>query len=560
MSWAEAKYIIDNINRAIKQSQAVGTPPGRSVTRFSGNPYTNHVNAYLDIGSSLVYSSSIERMQYLSRAAGVRYVASTKPVTGPNDPNAYRIVDVPIRQSALYESKPIDLGNPDGTNPEAKVYVKSFTYSDHGVFNNENLIDEADESVRAGHMEFEYFWREYNKSPRSSKVYTGVSSSFMPMSSTYNEITKSFVVDNGTWGMTDFFNRIQPFYLQTPTDAVRVNPKNYSRTLNGDVIDRSKGLGYFVWIPRFYIDELDGETDRTVRFDVTSGTTESDYAALGFYDKDNSLLEGIWMPMFYSDDTGRSLPNINANSSENKSVRDVYSAFIDKVGVNGAGIFGGPIINALTDLIYCLTKDTDINGHYGYGYTDTSITSISQISQNPDLSSYDNDNPAFWGSKEPNHAAKFLHSLVLLSNMAWVRDPLVLMGPDQRTVSYASHYNLDINSIGSRFPDSFMASSLWEDKEVYPWRTDINTPRKFGMFPKFENGGGGNEGITDNCHGRPGGGGFNILNRFGTKGLGAAPGLSNFNFISSIGTTGNRELHDCLLTTPLPIPGYDPWK
>lgn len=559
MSWAEAKYIIDNVNRAIKQSQAVGTPPGRSITRFSGNPYTKHVNAYLDIGSSLVYSGSSERMQYLSRAAGVRYVASTKPVTGPNDPNAYRIVDVPIRQSVLYEDKPIDLGNPDETNPEAKVYVKSFTYSDHGVFNNENLIDEADDSVRAGHMEFEYFWNEENKSPRSSKVYTGVSSSFKPMSSTYNEITKRFVVDNGTWGMTDFFNRIQPFYLQTPTNAVRVNPKNYSRTLDGDTIDRSKGLGYFVWIPRFYMDITTTTTDRTVRFDVASGTTESDYAAPGFYGKDNSLLEGIWMPMFYSDDTGRSLPNINANSSENKSVRDVYSAFIDKVGVDRAGVFGGPIINALTDLIYCLTKDTDINGHYGYGYTDPSITSISQISQNPDLSSHSNDNPAFCGSKESNHAVKFLHSLVLLSNMAWVRDPLVLIGSDQKTVSYASHYNLDINSIGSAFPDSFTASSLWEDLEVYPWRMD-NTPGKFGMFPKFETGGNGGEGLTDGSHGRPGGGVFNILNRFGTKGLGAAPGLSYFNFVSSIGTTGNHELHDCLLTTPLPTPGYDPWK
>lgn len=218
--------------------------------------------------------------------------------------------------------------------------------------------------------------------------------------------------DYGSWNEFPFLVQNRPhmvnpdgtsaYRLFTDQDAViediNVNP---DWTNHGEDSDKN----VMAWIPRIYkyeeyiTDEVENITGRIVKF---SFNEKDGFYPMGFFDDNNQLLEGVWIPVFYgcaydefiegvtdveqppqegepTDEENPTEPTVGTYTYER--MRSLYCAdryptsrmtvqqMQHAISTNGERFkfFGGAIMETLYDLMIMFAKSTDLVEFYGYG-------------------------------------------------------------------------------------------------------------------------------------------------------------------------------------------------
>lgn len=141
--------------------------------------------------------------------------------------------------------------------------------------------------------------------------------------------------------------------------------KKSDNSTNSDFSNSSYAGGPFAWVNKVYSKEI-YDTDNNCRYVMYSDnadTKEYGFAAVGFINPSNQELEGVWIPMGYTDSNGKLCGGVTGVVSQDTATQITT---IEKL-TSEAKFFGGPILNILRDMEYMLFKSTNIQATAGYG-------------------------------------------------------------------------------------------------------------------------------------------------------------------------------------------------
>lgn len=485
MAWDEAKYIINKVLAGVKTTQITGIPP-RNMESFS----VSAGNAQVKI-RCIAPDNTVVEGQLVCTVKGVQIVR--KIGSAPKLPNDGTLVaDIPA--GSAYELVDTNLVN------GVTYYYAFFPYSDHGVYNyNQFNVKSATPST----IKYWGFKQNFaDKNPSTTITYlTGVENeNYQPMMTNEGAGTATA----GDW--LSFLQEVLknfPYMVQKTGQAdYALNPDDYTQKKAGGNSDYNV-LGYnggaFAWLNKIWMKEEyapDGES-REVRF--ANGPAEG-YYAVGFYDQNETELEGVWIPMGLMDASGRTL--IAGTTPCASKTCDQEKALID--GFSSRAVFlGGPILNVLRDLEYMLFKSTDIQATAGYGRCNAGSQ---QVIANQNVA---NGNvPGFKGTGNKTTMNKYFHSQVLGSYQQWLRDPYTILVNGALKVSPFYKYDItgatyDATSI------KWTTTSAWK----YPSHTE-KVSEAYGSLPKDENTGTTATGLCDGVYGNAAG--TRIALRLGT--------------------------------------------
>lgn len=430
-AFPEAQYAIDEILQGITLGQVTGIPPQnmKSFTVTSRN------------GAALLRwqlpDDTIIDGQTICTAKGVKILR--KAVSAPQT-----IDDGDVIGDYIGDGQYEDTGLTNGVT----YYYAAFPHSDHGVYNfnpvNVRKVVPSDARFWAFDQNFS------DKNPSTTITYPAgyENENYSPMHT--NEGTGT--VTAGGWA--DFLENI----LQNKPAMVRKNgqldywldPDDYTKKLDGTASDynnTSYDGGAFAWIKKIWIKEeyaSDGNSRRVIFSDKAS----DGFTPMGFIDFNDQEIEGIWLPMGYMDDNGRTLiagtaPN---GSKTNDQERALITAFSSRA-IN----LGGSAIHLLRDLEYMIFKSTDIQLKAGHGNCNSYVSSTNTGVKNNAV--VPNGLVRGWkGTSDKKTLNKYFHSQVLGSYQLWLRDPYSLL---VNTVFKASpHYKYDPTG------DSYISAAL----------------------------------------------------------------------------------------------------
>lgn len=328
--------------------------------------------------------------------------------------------------------------------------------------------------------------------------YIGANRFFTPI--TMNMSTH--IANYGSWSDFEWLLGNRPAMVRRDgTLDYYLDPSDYTKKEDGsesDVANVDYDGNAFAWIPKIYKQEEIIGSDRYVRFSLEP---MEGFEAIGFIDENMNELDGVWIPMFYGwrDASGkmRSIANGDiATHSTNTSAE--YTA----ISTNGERykFFGGSITETLVDMMLMLAKTTELQGAFGYGnrngYNSADATTYGKTA-NLAINC-----GQFWGSTDGKSTNRAFHSMVLLTQNQYQRDPYMICDRGRWKVSPYCAYDFDSNSFldSGKYIDTEIdlpnvPSSAW----AYPnWREVIP---HFGGVPKSEpNLGSTSQGITDGVY------------------------------------------------------------
>ena len=266
-----------------------------------------------------------------------------------------------------------------------------------------------------------------------------------------------------------------------------LNPADYTKKKEGDIGSDYNNLNYnggaFAWLNRVYMLETYSGNKESREVQFADGPADG-FTPVGFYDGENNVLEGIWLPMGYMDASGRTL--IAGTTPVASRTCDQMKALIDGFSPR-ARFLGGPIMNVLRDLEYMLFKSTDIQLQAGHGRCNAGERAVVANSV------VENGNVEGWkGTSAKTQMNKYFHSQVLGSYQLYVTDPytMAIGGVEKMSPNY--NYNLAGNgyiNAGVTFSNS---PAWWYASHLIP----LADP-KLGSQPKQENTGSTTTGICD---------------------------------------------------------------
>ena len=367
MGYSEAQYAIDGIISGLNGQAKTGLePPNVNFSVIAGN------------------QSAKIRFTATDTVIADMVLASTKGLTirrkigsAPTDPNDGDLV-------GTYEG--IELISHVGNNPiidshlinGQRYYYRFFPYTGEMVYNysSRNIISIVPKSstIWGFHQDFS------NLDPDSSITYIEDAVGYVPAH--HNADTGT--VTNGTWDEWEWLNMNKPYVVSGGGQALyALDPNDFSKKLDGtasNIDSLSGGTGCFSWINKIYMKEVYAANglSRDVYFSMDNTSPDTlDFKPVGFEADENTVLEGIWLPMFYGDVDGCVKPGTLPAFTDNNQIKPAATNRIPniktmettiKAGFGANGYFlGGPIINVLRDILYLIYKSTNVRKHGGEG-------------------------------------------------------------------------------------------------------------------------------------------------------------------------------------------------
>lgn len=532
-NWDEAKYIINKILSGVKVEQVTGIPP-RNMSNFSVSAGHNEIKIKAGVPDNTVIDG-----QLLCTCAGVRIVrkAGSAPI-GPDDGTL--VLDLKAGNVANL----LDTGLVSGVT----YYYAFYPYSDHGVYNY-NMFN----VLHATPAPIKYWAFNQNfadKNPATTITYpTGFTNSkFAKM------VTNEGIGSLATYGgWEDFLKETLKNYpamvKKTGEMDYALDPADYTKKKEGGGVSEYNYLSYnggaFAWLNKIYMMETYSGNKESREVQFADGAADG-FTPVGFYDGENNVLEGIWLPMGYMDASGRTL--IAKTTPVGSKTCDQEKAIIDSFS-SKARFLGGPIMNVLRDLEYMLFKSTDIQRQAGYGRCySVSGSSVSLVSNNVVA----NGKVEGWkGTNDKKSLNKYFHSQVLGSYQQWLRDPYTIIIDGVEKMSH--NYNYDLT--GSEYLPAGVTLTT-SNSDVYASHLIPFGDPRLGSQPKQENTGSSSTGLCDwgpyaNASG------IRIARRLGdlTTDLDSGPATLALNFEASY--TANSSGVGVIL---LPPAGYTPFE
>lgn len=469
-NWDEAKYIINKILSGVKLEQVTGIPP-RNMTNFSVSAGNQQIKIKAGVPDNTVIDG-----QLICTCAGVRIMrkASSAPI-GPEDGTL--VLDLKAGNVADL----VDTGLVNGVT----YYYAFYPYSDHGVYNY-NMFN----VLHATPSPIKYWAFDQNfadKNPATTITYpTGfTNSNFAKMLTNEGTGTATY----GGW--EDFLKETLKNYpamvKKTGEIDYLLNPADYTKKKEGGTASDYKNLNYnggaFAWLNRIYMLETYSGNKESREVQFADGPADG-FTPVGFYDGENNVLEGIWLPMGYMDASGRTLiagttPVASKTCDQEKALIDGFSS--------RARFLGGPIMNVLRDLEYMLFKSTDIQLQAGHGRCNAGSQAVvaNAVVANGAVEGWK-------GTNAKTQMNKYFHSQVLGSYQQWTRDPytITIGGVEKMSPNY--NYNLAGNGYINAGVTLSTNPAWWYASHLIP----LADP-KLGSQPKQENTGSTTTGICD---------------------------------------------------------------
>lgn len=295
------------------------------------------------------------------------------------------------------------------------------------------------------------------KDPEKRITYCDENENYKPMTMKSNGSQ-----DYGDWVDWDLLKENLPYMVKSNGIAdYQLDPNDYTKKAAGgssDVSNTSYAGGAFSWLKKVYVKETydSNKTYRKVEFTFDNSSSETaDFEAYAFKWDKNTELEGLWLPMFYMSDTGKTVagpqPIYGKTTDQERSIITGFSA--------RACHLGGPVMQLLRDLAYLLCKSTDIQTHWGEG-----CMSAYNASGSPTYGVKPNavvGGGQFYGCSGGTTLNKAFHSIAIQSFQQLLRDPMTLLSNGKMLVSkYYSLYSLT----GAEYTDTgytFATSSTW---------------------------------------------------------------------------------------------------
>lgn len=529
-NWDEAKYIINKILSGVKLAQITGIPP-RNMTNFSVSAGNGQIKIKAGVPDNTVIDG-----QLICTCAGVRIMRKvSSPPIGPEDGTL--VLDLKAGKVADL----VDTGLINGMT----YYYAFYPYSDHGVYNYNmfNVLNATPASIKywAFNQNFE------DKNPATTITYpTGFTNSNFAKMLTNEGIDKARY---GGW--EDFLKKTLKNYpamvKKTGEMDYLLNPADYTKKKEGGAGSDYNNLNYnggaFAWLNRIYMRETYSGNKESREVQFADGPADG-FTPVGFYDGENNVLEGIWLPMGYMDASGRTLiagttPVASKTCDEEKALIDGFSS--------RARFLGGPIMNVLRDLEYMLFKSTDIQLQAGHGRCNAKSQS-QKVVANAVVA-----NGAVEGWKGTKNTRiemnKYFHSQVLGSYQLWIRDPytITINGVEKMSPNY--NYSLAGNGYINAGVTLSTNSALWYASHLIP----LADP-KLGSQPKQENTGSTSTGI---CDGGPYGNasGTKVAKRLGSYDSNLVDGPAALNLDNG---TSHYSVYSGAAVILLPPAGYAP--
>lgn len=471
-NWDEAKYIINKILSGVKLIQVTGIPP-RNMTNFSLTAGYQEIKIKAGVPDNTVIDG-----QLICTCAGVRIVrkASSAPI-GPEDGTL--VLDLKAGNVADI----VDTGLVNGVT----YYYAFYPYSDHGVYNYNmaNVLYESPSSIR--YWAFNQNFAD--KNPATTITYpTGFTNSNFAKMVT-NEGTG--IATYGDW--EDFLKETLKNYPAMVKKNGEIDylldPADYTKKKEDGTGSDYNNLNYnggaFAWLNRIYMRETYSGNKESREVQFADGPADG-FIPVGFYDGENNVLEGIWLPMGYMDASGRTL--IAGTIPSSKKTCDQEKALIDGFS-SRARFLGGPIMNILRDLEYMLFKSTDIQLQAGHGRCNAA-SGPEKIIANAVVG---NGNVEGWkGTNSKTVMNKYFHSQVLGSYQQWLRDPYTIAINGVEKMSHNYNYNLD----GSGYLSAGVTLSTTPSWQ-YASHLIALAEARLGSQPKQENTGTTSTGLCD---------------------------------------------------------------
>lgn len=507
--WDEAKYIINKILSGVKLEQVTGIPP-RNMMNFSVSAGNQQIKIKAGVPDNTVIDG-----QLLCTCAGVRIMrkASSAPI-GPEDGTL--VLDLKAGNMADL----VDTGLVNGVT----YYYAFYPYSDHGVYNYNmfNVLNATPSLIK--YWAFNQNFAD--KNPATTITYpTGfTNSNFEKMLTNEGTGTATY----GGW--EDFLKETLKNYpamvKKTGEIDYLLDPADYTKKKEGGAKSDYNNLNYnggaFAWLNRIYMLETYSGNKESREVQFADGPADG-FTPVGFYDEENNVLEGIWLPMGYMDASGRTL--ISGTTPVAFKTCDQEKALIDGFS-SRARFLGGPIMNVLRDLEYMLFKSTDIQLQAGHGRCNAGIDTSAVVAN----AVVANGNVEGWkGTNSKTAMNKYFHSQVLGSYQIWLRDPYTITIGGVEKMSHNYDYNLD----GSGYLATgvtLSTNSSWEFASHLIALAD----KRLGSQSKQENTGTASTGL---CDGGPWGNasGTRVAVRLGTcaDNLRDGPALLYLNKVAS---------------------------
>lgn len=290
--------------------------------------------------------------------------------------------------------------------------------------------------------------------------------------------------DYGDWEDWELLKENLPYMVKSNGVAdYQLDPNDYTKKATGgasDVSNTSYAGGAFSWLKKVYVKETydASKTYRKVQFAFANTTADTaDFEAYAFKWDASTELEGLWLPMFYMSDAGKTVAGpqpIYGKTTEQE--RSIITGFSSR-----ACHLGGPVMQLLRDLAYLLCKSTDIQTHWGEG-----CMSAYNASGSPTYGVKPNavvGGGQFYGCSGGTTLNKAFHSIAIQSFQQLLRDPMTLLSSGKLLVSkYYSLYSLT----GAGYTDTgytFATSSGWR------YAAKLQPVPGFGSVHQDDNGG-----------------------------------------------------------------------
>lgn len=244
----------------------------------------------------------------------------------------------------------------------------------------------------------------------------------------------------------------------------RLNENDYTKKLDGttasDYANSDYDGGAFSWIMKIYKREFMMGSDRYVMF---SFTKKPGFTAVGFIDPDGNELEGVWLPMLYGALVGEKLKPISGLMTDKNHNTDQEHTYITNFS-SRAHFLGGGFLETLIDLLILFAKTTDLQAAYGYGnssgYDSTDTTNYGM------LANAAVGGGMFYGTSGGKALNKAFHSIVLLTQNQYMRDPYEVIVNGRVKVGL----NYQYDPTGATYQDTGIdvpASEGWKYAHIY---------------------------------------------------------------------------------------------
>lgn len=545
--------IVNNVtnNIASVSTDINGIPPqSPSSLGFQLNRFNNNVSIHFVYPSDTYIDKKL-----ICTCAGVKIMYKKNAnILGPNDPDAILLRDVKRPENALlgviFEGFTL-------TDENADYYFQVFPYSDHGVYNlrkeNSKRYNLSDPVIYA----FEQNFADLNPLTTISYPEGYENSGYEPM---------NLINDNaGDW--MPFLNEILKNYPAMVQKNGRLDywlkPNDYTKKIDGTVSDYNNtdySGGAFAWLSKLYIKEtysaVDGVMNMKRLVEISNREFEGS-TPIGFYNKQNNVVNGLWIPMGHISEDGKVLisgtdaaPGVGwSDIDDGKNLIESFS--------QQAVFLGGPIMNVIRDLEYMLFKTTNIQGVGGLG---ASYNVGELIRENLIFDSFI---PGWygrnWGSQNnyyedptypdnPIFCGKHFHSQVIGSYNTSIVDPYTTIIQNEEYMS--PNYKYSPHDVEGYIKTGVVRSNEYQG--VWPSKLHKSSDLKLGSQIGNDDGGSSNTGLTDNVCFRTA---TALGYRLGSKGGYTESGMAN---ISSWYSDIQSEMFSAVECMLLPPEGYTP--